>query len=198
MGAFPTALIVDSDLVQSEFMDQATVGQVVANFDSTTGDIESLRTSVVSAFPTAQVRSIAEIEYDQSVSSREVRALAAIGLVIVLAIAAFSLSVGTASHLLQRRDAFAMLRASGVLPRQIRRLVALESTAPLAVSAAAGALLGVASGAAVATSAGTNPNVPWPTIGLVYLAAVLLGAVVWAAFAPFLDRLTSPTGLRFE
>ena len=69
MGAFPTALIIDSDLVQSEFTDQATVGQVVASFDPTTGDIESLRTSVVSAFPTAQVRSITEIEYDQSVSS---------------------------------------------------------------------------------------------------------------------------------
>lgn len=198
VGTFPAALVIDPDVLRGEFTDKTTVGQVVASFDPSTGDVESLRTSVVSAFPTAQVRSVAEVEYDQSVSAREVRVLAAIGLVIVLGIAAFSLSVGTASHLLQRRDAFALLRASGVLPRQIRRLVALESTAPLAVSAAAGALLGVASGAAVAISAGTNPNVPWPTIGLVYLAAVILGAVVWAAFAPSLDRLTSPTGLRFE
>ncbi|MGB7859315.1 MAG: FtsX-like permease family protein, partial [Acidimicrobiia bacterium] len=197
-GAYPAALIIDAETVQGVFTDVATVGQVVASYDPATLDIESLRTSVVSAFPTAQVRSIAEINYDQSVSAREVRALASIGLVTVLAIAAFSLSVGTASDLLQRRDAFALLRASGVLPREIRRLVALESTAPLAISAAAGAFLGVASGAAVAISAGTDPSIPWPTIGLVYLAAVLLGGLVWAAFAPSLDRLTSPTGLRFE
>jgi len=197
-GAYPAVVIIAADAVPVEFTDTATVGQVVASFDPDAGDIESLRTTVVSAFPTARLRSIAEVTYDQSVPAREVRVLASIGLVIVLAIAAFSLSAGTASHLLQSRDAFAMLRASGVLPRQIRRLVALESTAPLAVFAAAGALLGAASGAAVAVSAGTNPDVPWPAIGLVYVAAVLLGALVWTAFAPYLDRLTSPAGLRFE
>jgi hypothetical protein len=68
----------------------------------------------------------------------------------------------------------------------------------LAVSAAAGALLGVISGAAVAFSAGTDPEVPWSTISIVYLSAVLLGVLVWAAFTPLLERLTAPTELRFE
>lgn len=173
-------------------------GQIVVGFDPAEGNLEDLRTLVVADTPTAQVRSVAEIENDLSVSAREVRSLATIGLVIVFAIAAFSLSVGTASHLMQRRNAFAFLRAGGMLPRQIRRLIALETTVPLAVSAAAGAILGVVSGAAVASSAGTNPDVPWSSISIVYLASILLGLLVWAAFAPMLDRLSSPTELRFE
>ncbi len=175
-----------------------TEDQIVVTFDAAESNLEDVRTLVVASTPTAQVRSVAEIEYDLSVSAREVRTLAAIGLVIVLALATFSLSVGTASHLLQRRDAFAFLRAGGVLPRQIGRLLALETTAPLAVSAAAGGLLGVISGAAVAFSAGTDPEVPWSTISIIYLSAVLLGVLVWAAFTPLLERLTAPTELRFE
>lgn len=189
---------VRSVVIREVDVSSVTVDQIVVTFDAAEANLEEVRTLVVAGTPTAQVRSVPEIEYDLSVSAREVRTLAAIGLVIVLAIATFSLSVGTASHLLQRRDAFAFLRAGGVLPGQVRRLIALETTAPLAVSAAAGALLGVISGAAVAFSAGTDPEVPWSTISIVYLSAVLLGVLVWAAFTPLLERLTAPTELRFE
>lgn len=53
-------------------------------------------------------------------------------------------------------------------------------------------------GAAIAISAGTDPSIPWGSVGLIYLELCCLGVLVWAAFVPTLDRLTSPTGLRFE
>ncbi|MEX0796866.1 MAG: FtsX-like permease family protein [Acidimicrobiia bacterium] len=159
-------MIIDPSQVSDEFAAEISEAQIVIRVDPNRGDVEALRTAVVAQFPTAQVRSVAEVEYDQGASARELRLLATVGLGIVLGIATFSLSIGTASRLLQRRDAFAFLRAGGLLPSQIRRLVALESTVPLAVFTAFSALLGVAAGAAVATSAGTQPEVPWSTIGV--------------------------------
>jgi predicted lysophospholipase L1 biosynthesis ABC-type transport system permease subunit len=141
---------------------------------------------------------VAEIEYEFSVSAREVRTLALAGLTVILGVAAFSLLVGTASHLLQQRNALAFLRAGGLAPNQIRKLIAFQSIVPLAISTAIGAALGVGVGAAVTVSAGSDPSVPWGAVGLIYIGGVVLGTLVWAAFAPTVDRLTSPTGLRFE
>jgi hypothetical protein len=195
---YPASVIVDASLVPDEFVRAISEAQVVIRVDPEEGSVEALRSAVVAEFPTARVRSVAEIELDQAASAREMRTLTMIGLGIILGLAAFTLSVGTASRLLERRDAFAFLRAGGLLPGQIRRLVALESILPLAFFTAFSALLGVASGAAVAVSAGTQVEVPWVTIAFVYLGAVSLGVLVWAAFAPSLDRLTAPAGLRFE
>jgi hypothetical protein len=195
---YPASVIVDASLVPDEFAGEISEAQIVIRVDSEQGSAEALRSAVVGEFPTAWVRSVTEIELDQAASAREMRTLTMIGLGIILGLAAFSLSVGTASRLLERRDAFAFLRAGGLLAGQIRRLVALESILPLAFFTAFSALLGVAAGAAVAVSAGTQVEVPWATIAFVYLGAVCLGVLVWAAFAPSLDRLTSPAGLRFE
>lgn len=154
--AYPASVTIDPSQVSDEFAAEISEAQSVIRVDPNRGDVEAMRTAVVAQFPTAQVWSVAEVEYDQGASARELRLLATVGLGIVLGIATFSLSIGTASRLLQRRDAFAFLRAGGLLPTQIRRLVALESTVPLAVFTAFSALLGVAASAAVATSAGTH------------------------------------------
>jgi hypothetical protein len=197
-GGFPASVIIDPAMVDDGFLSAVSEARALIGFDPAVGDLEGLRTAVVSAAPTAEVRAVAEIEFDQSSPAREVRRLALVGLALVFVIAAFSLTVGTASRLLEQRNAFAFLRAGGLLPAQIRNLVALESTAPLAVSAAVGGLLGVGVGAAVALSANTDPSVPWGQIGIIYMGSLALGVAVWIGFIPTLDRLTSPTGLRFE
>jgi hypothetical protein len=197
-GAFPASVIIGPGVVGDEFLSAVSGAQALVRFDPTVGDLEDLRTFVVSTAPTARVRSVAEIEYDFSVSAREARTLAFVGLMVILGVAAFGLVVGTASHLLQQRNALAFLRAGGLAPHQIRKLIAFESIVPLAISTAIGAALGVGVGAAVAVSAGSDPSVPWVSVGLIYLSAVVLGALVWVAFVPTVDRLTSPTGLRFE
>lgn len=197
-GAFPASVIVDPTMVSGEF--QRAIGeiQVIARLDPEEARLEAVRTAIVSDYPTASIRSVAEIEDQFSASAREVRTLATIGLIAVLGMAAFSLAVGIGSHLLQRRNTYALLRAGGLTAGQIRSLVAIESTLPLAVFAALGSLLGVVSGVAVATSAGTEAVVPWPSVLGVYAGAVIASAIVWSGFAPAIDRLTSPTGLRFE
>jgi predicted lysophospholipase L1 biosynthesis ABC-type transport system permease subunit len=197
-GAFPASVIIDPSVVGGEFLSAISGGHALVRFDPTAGDLEELRNFVVSIAPTARVRSVAEIEYEFSVSAREVRTLALAGLTVILGVAAFSLLVGTASHLLQQRNALAFLRAGGLAPNQIRKLIAFQSIVPLAISTAIGAALGVGVGAAVTVSAGSDPSVPWGAVGLIYISGVVLGTLVWAAFAPTVDRLTSPTGLRFE
>lgn len=197
-GAFPASVIVDPKMVPNQFEKTIPEIQVVLRIEPDESPLDSIRTTIVSEYRTASVRSVAEIEDEFSASAREVRTLATIGLVAVLGMAAFSLTVGMASHLLQRRNTYALLRAGGLTASQIRRLVAIETTLPLAVFAAVGTLLGLVAGAAVAASAGTDPVVPWPNVLGICVSAVLLSGIVWGVFAPLLDRLTSPTGLRFE
>jgi hypothetical protein len=197
-GAFPAAVIIDPDAVDDDFLSGISETQALVRFDPAAADLEDLRTFVLSGAPTARVRSVAEIEYEFATSAREVRSLALVGLILVFGVAAFSLVVGTASHLLEQRNALAFLRAGGLAPNQIRKLIALESIVPLATSATIGTALGVGVGAAVAKSAGSNPSVPWFAVVLLFLSAVLLAAVVWLVFVPTVDRLTSPTGLRFD
>jgi hypothetical protein len=197
-GAFPAAVIIDPEAVGDEFLSGISDAQALVRFDPAAADLEDLRTFVLSGAPAARVHSVAEIEYEFATSAREVRLLALVGLILVFGVAAFSLVVGTASHLLEQRNALAFLRAGGLAPNQIRKLIALESIVPLATSAAIGTALGVGVGAAVATSAGSNPSVPWFAVALLFLSAVLLAAVVWLVFVPTVDGLTSPTGLRFD
>jgi hypothetical protein len=196
-GPYPAAVIVDPTVLPETFVTAISDTQVLVR-PAASADLESFRTSILSEAPTAWVRSIAEVEREFSAPAREVRTLALIGLGLVMGIAILNLSMGTVSHLLQRRNAFAFLRAGGLPPAEIRRLVALETTMLLAVLAATGTVLGLSAGAAVATSAGTEPRIPWLTVAGVFLGVVFLGVLVWGAFAPTVDRFTSPSGLRFE
>jgi hypothetical protein len=196
-GPFPGVAIVDSGLLDPGFVDSLS-GRMIAARVNDKVDVEALRTAVVAAFPTTRVRTVAEIQTDLAYSALEVRTLAATALTIVLVIAAASLVVGTAAHIVDRRKAFTFLRAGGVPVGQLRHLLAVELIPPISIIAAIGTICGVAAGAAVSTSAGIQPEVPWPMIGGIYLAAVSLGVVVWALFALPLDRITKPTELRFE
>ncbi|HLF44031.1 MAG TPA: FtsX-like permease family protein [Acidimicrobiia bacterium] len=196
-GEYAAAVVIDPDLLSDAFLSQVSEGQVLAVMNDGV-DVETLRNRVLSEHPTAWVRTVTEIETEQQSAAIEFRTLATIGLVVVLVVAAFSMAVGTASHLLQRGEAFAFLKAGGLLPGQLRGLLAFESAVPLIASAGLGVVLGVAAGSAVAVSAGTSPDVPWGSVGLVYIGAIVLAAVVWAGFAPLVDRVTSPAGLHFE
>ncbi len=197
-GDYPASVIIDPGALDVRFLSALSESRAVVSFDPAVGNLEDLRTMVVSSAPMANVRMVAEIEYDQSSPAREVRSLALVGLGLIFIVAAFSLTVGIGSHLLQQRNAYAFLRAGGFLPSQVRTLVGLETAVPLAASAAVGALVGIAAGAAVAWSANSDPSVPWRSIGMIYMASLVVGVVVWLGFAPTLDRLTSPEGLRFE
>ena len=183
-GVFQAMAIISPRAVDAAFLDSIEDIVVVARIEPAVIDLESMRTADVAAYPLARVRTVPEVEFDLATSAREVRTLSTIVLGVVLIVATLSLTVGMAAHLIHRRGALTFLRASGLQPSQLRRLLALESIAPVGVVSAIGTLAGVGAGTAIAISARTDPEVPWPMITVIYLAAVLLGTIVWAAFAP--------------
>jgi FtsX-like permease family len=118
------------------------------------------------------------------------------GMAFILIFTACSLTVSVITGVLERRRPFAMLRASGVRIGELRRIVLLETGAPLAVTV----LFGV--GLATVQSLATIPPGNWflPSTG--FFAG--LGAGVLAAFAvslialPFMETATRLDTVRFE
>lgn len=79
---------IDPDLLTDEYLAEATDAQALAIWDPAGADLESIRTAVVAIHPTAQVRSMGDIDYDQSTSARELQSLVSIALSAILVIAA--------------------------------------------------------------------------------------------------------------
>jgi hypothetical protein len=117
-------------------------------------------------------------------------------MVVVLLFTACSLTVSVITGVVERRTPFALLRASGVRIGELRRVVLLETGAPLAITV----LFGV--GLATLQSFVTVSPGNWVLPGTGYLAGLGLG--VLAAFAvslialPFMNTATRFDTVRFE
>jgi ABC-type antimicrobial peptide transport system permease subunit len=117
-------------------------------------------------------------------------------MVFVLLFTACSLTVSVIAGVLERRRPFALLRASGVRIGELRRIVLLETAAPLAITVLFGAGL-----ATVQSLAATSPEY-WVLPSTEYLAGLGLGVLVAFAVSlvalPFLDTATRFDAVRFE
>jgi len=118
------------------------------------------------------------------------------GMVFILVFTACSLTVSVISGVLERRRPFALLRASGVRLGELRRIVLLETGAPLAFTV----VLGV--GVATLQSLVAVPLKNWILPSTEFLTG--LGAGIVAAFVvsliamPFMDTATRLDTVRFE
>ncbi len=147
------------------------------------------------------------VPYSRSMSERDFAAQAAAStatwdivlppvIVLVLLIAACSLTVAAVNGVMERRRPFALLRASGVRLGQLRRIVLLETGAPLALTALGSAGIAMISAYAIV------PRAQWVLPSAGFLASLAAGAL--AAFAltmivlPILNVATRHDSVRFE
>jgi hypothetical protein len=116
----------------------------------------------------------------------------------VLVVAACSLTVGTLAALIERRRPFALLRASGLRPGELRRVVFLETAAAMLITALVGVGLGLASSYALAVFR----DVPWtwPDAGVfaTVAAGVLVSLALTTLALPLIDAATRHDAVRFE
>ena len=129
----------------------------------------------------------------------ELQRLSEVVIVASLVIAGCSLAVSVAGGLTDRKRPFSLLRLTGAPLGLLRRVVVLESAAPLVVIALLSAGLGFLSSQLFLSSELSEslrpPGIAYYTIVLAGLAASL---VMIAATFPLLDRITGPEVARNE
>ena len=122
---------------------------------------------------------------------REFADLAYVGIGVTLFVAVASLIVSTIGGLMERRRSLYTLRLSGMRPAQLKRLVMVESVAPLLTTSILSCGFGVWTGAVFASTFSTTLK---PVLTPTYFAIVGIGlaAAIIGIYLilPMVDKLT--------
>jgi len=164
--------------------------------DGSTAAQERVRTLAAVTVPMSRSKTSDDVAAGPLLDVTAFGAVLPYALVFILIFTACGLTVSVIAGVLERRLPFAVLRASGVRLGELRRMVLLETGAPLALTV----LFGV--GLATLQALATIPPEHWMPPSAGYLAG--LGGGVLAAFAvslialPFMDAATRLDTVRYE
>jgi hypothetical protein len=164
--------------------------------DGTPAAQERVRTLAAVTVPQSRSKTRADLATGPLINTNGFAAILPYAMIFVLLFTACSLTVSVITGVLERRRPFALLRASGVRLGELRRIVLLETGAPLVVTV----LFGV--GVAVVQTFALTPPGEWILPSSEFLIGLGVGAV--AAFAvslialPFMDAATRHDTVRFE
>ncbi len=164
--------------------------------DGTPAAQERVRTLAAVTVPQSRSKTRADLATGPLINTNGFAAILPYAMIFVLLFTACSLTVSVITGVLERRRPFALLRASGVRLGELRRIVLLETGAPLAVTV----LFGV--GVAVVQTFALIPPGEWILPSSEFLLGLGVGAL--AAFAvslialPFMDAATRHDTVRFE
>jgi hypothetical protein len=181
-------------------LDALPLQALLVTTDGALDAVERVRTAIDVALPLAVSASTAgELTAAQYRQFTDLERMADVGIVLTVLVAGCSLAVGVAGGLVERRRPFALLRLSGMRLADLRRVVLLESAAPLVVAAVVSAATGLLSADLILTAIpGTSLRPPSAEyyLGLAGGLAVAMGAV--GATLPLLRRITNPEDVRLE
>jgi hypothetical protein len=174
---------------------------VIVDTDGSTAAIEAARTAVEVAFPADA--NPPTTDRDIATESRRRLAgwqqLANVVILTTLPIAGCSLAVSIAGGLAVRKRPFSLLRLTGVPLRSLRNVVALESAAPLLVSAIVAIGTGLLSAHLFLRA---QMDYSLQPLGAEYYVFVIVGLLaslgIIASTLPLLRRITGPETARNE
>jgi hypothetical protein len=176
-------------------------GSVYALFVPTDGSVaaeERVRTRAAALLPRAIVTTQRDLAVREARTWTELDTAVRFALVFVLFVAACSLTVAVVAGLIERRRPFALLRASGMGLSDLRRIVLLETAAPLAATALAGFGLGLLTSYALGTSGGQAWTPPgWDFVGSLTVG-LLAALAVTTVTLPLIDATTRFNSVRYE
>jgi len=175
------------------------VSSVLIPTDGSLAAENRVRTQAANLVPNAIINSDRDpISYNMETIFQDMDRLAAVAALFVLIIGAFGLTASMVAGLIERRQPFALLRASGVYLGELRRAVLLETAATMAVVSVVGAGIGML----LAYGSARQGGVAWRWPGAdVYglIAGGVLAALVFSALAlPLLNLTTRHDAVRFE
>lgn len=119
-----------------------------------------------------------------------------VALILVVAIAGLGAAIATG--ILERRQTFTLLRASGVGVRHLYGAAAVEAAIPFGLAVTSGVALGLAAASSFTTAVDATMSVPWARVGVLLLVVTAAGALLLAATFPMIARATSTRALRRE
>jgi hypothetical protein len=123
--------------------------------------------------------------------------LAEVVILVTLVIAGCSLAVTVAGGLNERKRPFSLLRLTGVPLAVLRRVVALESAAPLMASAAVSIAVGfLAAQLFLRSQLGYTVQPPGIGYYVMVVVGLLASLAIIASMLPVLDRITGPEAAR--
>jgi hypothetical protein len=174
------------------------VATIVVGTDGSTGAIERARTVLDLGYDlTYAPQTLKEYQARNSQELDNYQRLADVVILTSLPIAGCSLAVSVAGGLAERRRAFSLLRLTGTPLAVLRRVVTLESAAPLLVSAVVSAGAGLlAAHLFLRAQLYETLRPPGPGYYGMVLAGLVLSLAVIASSLPLLSRLTGPETAR--
>jgi hypothetical protein len=152
------------------------------------------------AFPFVSSTSLfGQIDTGSSQLLSELKTSSEVVILASLLIAGCSLAVASAAGVSERKRPFGLLRLTGVPVGVLRRVVVLETAAPLVIISIASAAIGlVASDLFLRSQLGLTLQLP----AIAYFAIVLGGLIgslaIIGSTLPLLDRITRPEDARME
>ncbi len=140
-----------------------------------------------------------EISTQTSQLLSELKTSSEVVILASLLIAGCSLAVTTASGMSERKRPFSLLRLTGVPIGVLRRVVVLETAAPLIVIALASAIIGlVASELFLRSQLGLTLRPPGGPYYLIVTGGLLGSLAIIGTTLPLLNRITRPEDARIE
>jgi hypothetical protein len=170
------------------------VDTVVVGTNGSAAAIERTRTALDRTYPTTfAAETVDELHADNVRLLDDYRRLAEVVILTSLPIAGWSLAVSVAGGIAERRRPFSLLRLSGTPLRTLRRVIGLEAAAPMLITAAASAGVGLLA-AQLFLRAQLDESLR--ALGLAYYLILVTGLVaamgVIASTLPLLNRMTGP------
>jgi len=162
--------------------------------------IASAETVLDRAYPFVSSTSLfGEIDAQTSQLLSELKTASEVVILASLLIAGCSLAVATAAGVSERKRPFSLLRLTGVPLGVLRRVVALETAAPLILIALASAIIGlVASDLFLRSQLGLTLRLPGGTYYAIVLGGLVGSLAIIGSTLPLLSRITRPEDARME
>jgi hypothetical protein len=177
------------------------VESIVVGTDGSAVAIERARTVLERAYPDYPVAPNVPGDFESEFANtlRGWQQLADVVIVGSLAIAGCSLAVSVVSGLTERKRPFSLLRLSGAPMRVLRRVVALESAAPMITAAVIAIGTGfLAAQLFLKAQMGYTLVAPGPGYYAIVVAGLAVCLAIIASTLPLLERITGPETARSE
>jgi hypothetical protein len=187
--------------ISTQRLQRVGVQALFVGTNGSTSAIERARTTLELAYPylPSAPSTIGEFSAQTNRTTLEYEQLAEVVILVSLLIAGCTLAVSVAAGLTDRKRPFSLLRLAGAPLGVLRRVVALESAAPLLIIAVVAIGLGfLAAGLFARAQLGYSLSPPGAEYYVIVLAGLAASLGIIAATFPVLDRITGPETARNE
>ena len=187
--------------ISAQRLQRVGVQAIFVGTNGLTSAIERARTTLELAYPDlpSPPTTIGEFAAQTNRTTLAYEQLAEVIILVSLPIAGCTLAVSVAAGLTDRKRPFSLLRLTGAPLGVLRRVVALESAAPLLITALVSTGLGfLAAGLFVSAQLGYPLRPPGAEYYLIVVAGLAASLGIIASTLPVLDRITGPETARNE